>query len=90
MEVRNFEVIDRRQVEEYKREHARYYKEPAREERACLSKRHSFLHLKVIVASVKDLGYKGRQIVPLEEHTKCKCDCRIKEEVIWGQLIIGG
>lgn len=37
-------------------------------------------NFEVIVASVKDLGYKGRQIVPLEEHTKCKCDCRIKEE----------
>ncbi|EZA50606.1 Platelet-derived growth factor subunit B [Ooceraea biroi] len=32
----------------------------------------------VIVASVKELGYKGRQIVPLEEHIKCKCDCKIK------------
>lgn len=36
---------------------------------------------KVIVSTVS-LRYRGRQIVPLEEHTACKCDCRIKEEVI--------
>ncbi|XP_012232129.1 uncharacterized protein Pvf1 [Linepithema humile] len=36
-------------------------------------------NFEVIVSSVS-LNYKGRQIVPLEEHTKCKCNCRIKEE----------
>ncbi|XP_014483486.1 PREDICTED: uncharacterized protein LOC106749003 [Dinoponera quadriceps] len=33
-----------------------------------------------VVVSTLSLSYRGRQIVPLEEHTACKCDCRIKEE----------
>ncbi|KAH0955517.1 hypothetical protein HN011_010674 [Eciton burchellii] len=37
-------------------------------------------NFEVIVASVKERDYMGRRIVPLEEHTKCKCDCKIKEE----------
>ncbi|XP_011868200.1 PREDICTED: uncharacterized protein LOC105562184 [Vollenhovia emeryi] len=37
-------------------------------------------NFEVIVTSLSDLNYRGRRIVPLEEHTKCKCDCKIKEE----------
>ncbi|KAL0107690.1 hypothetical protein PUN28_014769 [Cardiocondyla obscurior] len=37
-------------------------------------------NFEVVVTSVNDLNYRGRRIVPLEEHTKCKCDCRVKEE----------
>ncbi|XP_070162833.1 uncharacterized protein Pvf1 [Polyergus mexicanus] len=37
-------------------------------------------NFEVVVASLDGLNYAGRRIVPLEEHTKCKCDCRIKEE----------
>ncbi|XP_011145783.1 platelet-derived growth factor subunit A isoform X2 [Harpegnathos saltator] len=33
-----------------------------------------------VIVSTMSLHYRGRQIVPLEEHTACKCDCRIKEE----------
>ncbi|XP_024871614.1 uncharacterized protein LOC112454449 [Temnothorax curvispinosus] len=37
-------------------------------------------NFQVIVTSMKDMNYRGRRIVPVEEHTKCKCDCKIKEE----------
>ncbi|KAG5324256.1 PDGFB factor, partial [Pseudoatta argentina] len=37
-------------------------------------------NFEVIVTSLVDMDYRGRQIVPVEEHTKCKCDCKIKEE----------
>ncbi|XP_011698558.1 PREDICTED: uncharacterized protein LOC105456277 [Wasmannia auropunctata] len=37
-------------------------------------------NFEVIVTSMSDLEYRGRRIVPVEEHTKCKCDCTIKEE----------
>ncbi|XP_011167172.1 uncharacterized protein LOC105201033 [Solenopsis invicta] len=37
-------------------------------------------NFEVIVTSVNDLNYRGRRIVPLEEHTKCKCDCKAREE----------
>ncbi|XP_050447063.1 platelet-derived growth factor subunit A-like isoform X1 [Cataglyphis hispanica] len=37
-------------------------------------------NFEVVVASLDEMSYAGRRIVPLEEHTKCKCDCRIKEE----------
>ncbi|XP_012538150.1 uncharacterized protein LOC105837703 [Monomorium pharaonis] len=37
-------------------------------------------NFEVIVSSVKNMEYRGRRIVPVEEHTKCKCDCKIKEE----------
>ncbi|XP_011638848.1 uncharacterized protein LOC105428307 [Pogonomyrmex barbatus] len=37
-------------------------------------------NFEVIVTSLHDMDYRGRRIVPLEEHTKCKCDCTIKEE----------
>ncbi|KYM81230.1 hypothetical protein ALC53_08301 [Atta colombica] len=37
-------------------------------------------NFEVIVTSLIDMDYRGRQIVPVEEHTKCKCDCKIKEE----------
>ncbi|XP_011268157.1 uncharacterized protein LOC105258546 [Camponotus floridanus] len=37
-------------------------------------------NFEVIVASMNELNYSGRRIVPLEEHTKCKCDCKIKQE----------
>ncbi|XP_034171235.2 PDGF- and VEGF-related factor 1 [Osmia lignaria lignaria] len=40
-------------------------------------------NFEVLVTSIEQsygLTYKGKRIVPLEEHTKCQCDCRIKEE----------
>lgn len=40
-------------------------------------------NFQVIVTAIDHgtgLIYKGKRIVPLEEHTKCKCDCRIKPE----------
>lgn len=32
------------------------------------------------IGNNNQMTYKGNRIVPLEEHTKCKCDCRIKPE----------
>ncbi|CAL7936890.1 unnamed protein product [Xylocopa violacea] len=41
-------------------------------------------NFEVIVASIDSsstgLSYSGKQIVPVEEHTSCQCDCKIKEE----------
>lgn len=34
----------------------------------------------VSVRAVNEMAYKEKRIVPLEEHTKCKCDCKIKQE----------
>ncbi|XP_076303428.1 PDGF- and VEGF-related factor 1 isoform X2 [Lasioglossum baleicum] len=34
----------------------------------------------VSVRGVTEMSYKEKRIVPLEEHTKCKCDCTIKKE----------
>ncbi|XP_053999676.1 platelet-derived growth factor subunit A isoform X1 [Hylaeus anthracinus] len=34
----------------------------------------------VAVDQTNGLSYKDKRIVPLEEHTKCVCDCRIKAE----------
>jgi hypothetical protein len=27
------------------------------------------------------LSYKGKKYVTVEQHTKCRCDCKVKEEV---------
>jgi hypothetical protein len=27
------------------------------------------------------MNYKGKKYVTVEQHTKCKCDCKVKEEV---------
>ena len=27
------------------------------------------------------LTYKGKEIVSIEQHTKCKCDCKVKASV---------
>ncbi|XP_072745579.1 uncharacterized protein Pvf1 [Anoplolepis gracilipes] len=37
-------------------------------------------NFEVVVATLDEMRYAGRQIVPLEEHIKCNCDCIIKEE----------
>nr|XP_033337284.1 uncharacterized protein LOC117226745 [Megalopta genalis] len=34
----------------------------------------------VTIGNSNQMTYKENRIVPLEEHTKCKCDCRIKAE----------
>ncbi|XP_076236607.1 PDGF- and VEGF-related factor 1 isoform X2 [Calliopsis andreniformis] len=42
-----------------------------------------FRNFEVAVMSVTNtdgFSYRGKRIVPLEEHTKCVCDCRIKAE----------
>jgi len=42
-ETINFEVIDRRQIEEYKREHAHYHEQPTRQEAVQLIECHSLV-----------------------------------------------
>ncbi|XP_012278267.1 vascular endothelial growth factor C [Orussus abietinus] len=40
-------------------------------------------NFQVIVTKVEhgqSLSYRGKEIVPTEEHTKCKCDCKFKPE----------
>ncbi|XP_066598164.1 uncharacterized protein Pvf1 [Prorops nasuta] len=40
-------------------------------------------NFEVIVSRVDEdmrLSLRGKEIVPIEEHTKCRCDCRIKQE----------
>ncbi|XP_003702304.1 PDGF- and VEGF-related factor 1 [Megachile rotundata] len=39
-------------------------------------------NFEVVVTAIEPIGlaYKGKRIVPLEEHTKCECGCKIKEE----------
>lgn len=41
------------------------------------------------VVSGKQMRIRGKDIVVVEQHTKCKCDCRIKAEVgsrVWSLL----
>lgn len=41
--------------------------------------------LKIFVTALESnngLRYQGKRIVPIEEHTQCTCDCKIKETVI--------
>ncbi|KZC04388.1 Vascular endothelial growth factor B, partial [Dufourea novaeangliae] len=49
---------------------------------SCQPVASEFRNFEVLVVSVETdgLSYKSKQIVPLEEHTKCACDCRIKAE----------
>ncbi|KAG5873208.1 hypothetical protein JTB14_019517 [Gonioctena quinquepunctata] len=37
--------------------------------------------LKTQYTGNKKLKILGKEIIPVEKHTKCKCDCKIKEEV---------
>ncbi|KAG7198352.1 hypothetical protein KM043_005744 [Ampulex compressa] len=39
----------------------------------------NFEVLMTAIENSRDLVYKGKVIVPLEEHTSCKCECGIKE-----------
>lgn len=50
---------------------------------SCQPVQHVDRNFEVMVVSVRSdatLSYKEKRIVSLEEHTKCKCDCRIKQE----------
>ncbi|XP_076641231.1 PDGF- and VEGF-related factor 1 isoform X2 [Halictus rubicundus] len=50
---------------------------------SCQPVASNFRNFEVMVVSVgatNEMTYKEKRIVPLEEHTKCKCDCRIKQE----------
>jgi len=47
-------------------------------------------NFQVVVSKVTaegGLSYSEKQIIPLEEHTRCKCDCRIKAEHCTGKQI---
>ena len=50
---------------------------------SCQPTASEFRNFEVLVVSVDQsdgFNYRSKQIVPLEEHTKCMCDCRIKPE----------
>ncbi|XP_076676975.1 uncharacterized protein LOC143373513 isoform X2 [Andrena cerasifolii] len=50
---------------------------------SCQPTASEFRNFEVLVVSVDQsdgFHYRSKQIVPLEEHTKCMCDCRIKPE----------
>ncbi|XP_020284096.1 vascular endothelial growth factor A-like isoform X2 [Pseudomyrmex gracilis] len=33
-----------------------------------------------VIVSTIELQFRGKRIIPVEEHTKCTCDCKMKEE----------
>lgn len=42
--------------------------------------------LKIMLAKLTAQGrfeYQGKQVVPIDEHIRCGCDCVIKPSVIW-------